>query len=124
MAIQARRRPDAAAYRSDLGGRHRLSIAECRRLLDDRASSNAQIELVRDQLYSFAEAVVIQYARRPRPSASQDGRSRHLEELLAHVPDSESGAITERAGILEFEGGFSREEAERKALADWLEHER
>lgn len=44
-----------------------------------------------------------------------------LDELIAGLSEAERGIFEERAGILELDGGLSREEAERAALKEILE---
>jgi hypothetical protein len=44
-----------------------------------------------------------------------------LDELIAGLSEAERGIFEERAGILELDGGLSREEAERTALREILE---
>jgi len=43
-----------------------------------------------------------------------------LEELIAGLSEAERGLFEERAGVLELDGGLSREEAERAALREIL----
>ena len=49
------------------------------------------------------------------------GHGVDLDELIAGLSEAERGVFEERAGILELDGGLSREEAERAALKEILE---
>jgi hypothetical protein len=43
-----------------------------------------------------------------------------MDELIAGLSEDERGEFEERAGILEHDGGLTKEEAERKALSETL----
>ena len=103
-------------------GRPRLSIAECRRLLGRATDlSDAELERLRDQLYSFARVLVDDYARRLRSGAGVRYLPRQqFEQVLAELPVEERAQIEERAAILEYDGRLERDAAQRKSIADWL----
>jgi hypothetical protein len=48
------------------------------------------------------------------------GQGEGLKELLAGLTKEERGLFEERAGIMELDGGLSREEAELEALREIL----
>jgi hypothetical protein len=86
----------------------RLSLPECRRLLGREATdlSDAKIEGLRDQLYTFAQAVRAQV-------------SGNVHALQRRVVASQRDPVDveERAAIMEFDGGLPRALADRLACA-------
>ena len=103
-------------------GHPRLSIAQCRRHLGHATEfSDAEVALLRDQLYSFARVLVDDYARRPRRGVGvrQLPRSQ-FEQALAALPVEDCAQIEERAAILEYDGRLERDAAQRKSIAGWL----
>jgi hypothetical protein len=101
--------------------RPRLSITECRRLLS--ASTNlgdTEIEQIRDHLYLLAQALIDDFARRPRRASGAPTLPREFNQALAEVPIEERAQIEERAAILEYDGRLERDSAQRKSIADWL----
>ena len=116
-----------------------LTLEKCREILgDDCPKSDAELELLRDQLYGLAdvavEAFVEQRKRRKdaRPAytggeiGAIDGGNGvgHVQEpvrfqdAVALLPEDEGAEVEERAAIHEFEGGLDREAAERAAFSD------
>ncbi len=82
-----------------------LSIQRCREILGaDAPDSNEGIEALRDELYVVARVWL--EAGSPRAA---------LSALAQTTADPE--ALEERAAIMEFDGGLSRAEAERRVLA-------
>lgn len=93
--------------------RRRLTVAECRQRLGDDAPDldDAQLLEVRDRLYDLA-AVVLK-------------RGRSLEDtttkaVLALSP-SDRHDVEERAAIMQYDGGLTRDQAERLALGQHLQ---
>ena len=87
-----------------------LSLAECRRQLGGLEISDDELRRVRDELEALAEVAI------SRVLSSRARRSAHLAavELLC---EDERAEFEERAAIMEFDGGLSRTNAERSALA-------
>ena len=89
----------------------RLSIARCRQLLGGIGNRlpDAAVEQLRDQLYAIAECVVrLEY----------DSPRMRLEHRLGSLPGSDRLSVSERAAILEFDGGLSEGQALERAL-EW-----
>jgi hypothetical protein len=82
-----------------------------------------RIEHIRDELYAFAEAIVVGHALHRR-LGGEEQPANQLDDVLKHVPGEAHCTIAERAGIIEFEAGVSRDEAERAALDEWIKGER
>jgi hypothetical protein len=92
----------------------RLSLAKCRQLLGDETISDAELCGHVDTLCGFAELVCDAYVSSSEPHA---GRSDHLR-TAALGEDWE--AVEERAAVREYDGGQSRDEAERAAVCEVL----
>ena len=88
----------------------RLSIDACRRLLPNKGEglSDLHIEQLRDQLYALARTVMPMHDSPPTPS---------FDVLISSLPESDIAELEERAAIIEFDGGLSRDQAERLAFA-------
>jgi len=69
-------------------------------------------------------ALVIQHAKeraRERERGFQAlGLREGLDELIAGLSEEERAKFEERAGILEYDGGLTKAEAERQALSEIL----
>jgi len=91
-----------------------LPVATCRRLLGSASSgmSDQQICRLRDDLYEIAEVAVTLRgtAQTIRPDV----------DALAIVSDDERDLALERAAIFEFDAGFARGTATRRALAETM----
>jgi len=87
-----------------------LSIGRCRELLGDdlRDRTDGEVAGLLDELYAVARAVAAQV---PDP----DVRRRVWSEL----PADERADIIERAAIMEYDGGLTRDAAERAAIAQF-----
>lgn len=106
-----------------------LSLDRCRVLLGavERSRSNAELEAMRDHLYTFARFAVAAYFRAEGEGAEESGgigESRHFVSALSMFPDKDREELRERAAILEFEGRIGRDQAERRAVRDLLEGQR
>ena len=64
---------------------------------------------LRDQLYAIAGIAVTEYTANKARFASAVGA----------LPENERQDAEERAGIMEFDGGLSRDQAERLAISDY-----
>ena len=93
----------------------RLNISDCRRLVD--GGTDEELALVRDQLYAIAEVTVRAFVE-TRRSNTRDGGP--LDKALGWLPEEDAEHATERAAIIEFDGGKPRAEAERRALRSIL----
>ena len=97
--------------------RHRrvLSIQRCRTILGAGANkSDSEIEQLRDQLYTIARVWIDGGAKMVRSPSM---------EFLASLPKHDRCEIEERAAVMEFDGGLSRPEAERTAIAAFMRHQ-
>ncbi len=109
-----------------------LSLQRVRKLLGNQANlSDSNVELLREQLYVIAD-VVCENARTKGPTkqtaatesalvaANSVGRSHEMfETLVSTFLPTEREEVEERAAILEYDGGLSRADAERMALAEF-----
>lgn len=91
-----------------------LSVKKCREILGHVSpESDADLELLRDQLYTLANASLEVFS-------SQNGRSVKSPEpassFTAEVSEDERYEVEERAAILEFDGGVDRAIAQKLAL--------
>jgi hypothetical protein len=88
-----------------------LSLERCRALLDsDCPLTDAQIERLRDQIRVHAEVIF--------DTMNAPGFITPFSEALRRLPDSEEAE--ECAAILEFDGGMSRNRAEKKAVMNFM----
>lgn len=113
-----------------------LSLAKCREILgDDCPHSDAEMEMLRNQLYAVAGAVVEACSDKRHKKKSQDMHAAAGETMktvgagpeppkqtafadtLALLPEADRYEIEERAGIIESDSGLDREAAERAALS-------
>lgn len=105
-----------------------LSLSRCRDLLGPSSPlSDPEVDALRQQLYSLAELVVSAVnGRSCSPSASDvssnigdfEGAS-SFWAFHQRLSDDQQYGLGERAAILEFDAGLSREESERVALEDY-----
>jgi hypothetical protein len=109
-----------------------LSFAKCREVLGAGSSeSDADLELLRDQLYALARATVeaFPHQRCKNDSLHALNDARHafniktveipttsFPDALELLSEEDRYAVKERAAILEFDGGLSRDAAEQAAL--------
>ena len=93
-----------------------LSVARCRSLLSNEAKDwpDAKVEAIRDELYALA-GVLLDGVRRAEVA---DVRS--MKTALPLVSSDKRPDLEERAAILEFDAGLSRDEAERAAMTDYV----
>ena len=70
--------------------------------------SDAEIAALRDSMYSFAACLVAAYSADWAALAATG---------ISHLTEDERVEIEERVAILEFEGGLTRDQAERLALS-------
>lgn len=111
--------------------RKKLSLGHCRSVLGDHLTiSDAEVLRLRDELYLLAEVTL--EGLRGREQRQRSGRPSFVIQNLSAtqtpssplsvVPAKERESFAERAAILEFETGLSREDAERRALLEWAGH--
>lgn len=88
-----------------------LTIAECRAALGaGHSMSDEELERLRAELYALARASADAFIGRPASSSMFD-------QTLKCLSESDRDAVVERAAILEFDAGRTRDAAEREALA-------
>ena len=89
-----------------------ISLERCRKILGPGVSvSDENLAALREQLYSFAELALDFRDKRQKlvlPATNA------FEQLANSQEDPE--VLRERAAIIEFDGKFSRDEAERRAF--------
>lgn len=88
----------------------RLGLAKCRTLLADKSLSDAEVSGHLDALYSLAEVACDAFSE----------RAGCFDALRNLAPDEDWEAVEERAALREYEGGQSRDEAERAAVCEVL----
>ena len=112
-----------------------LSLAKCREILGTESpESDADLELLRDQLCGLARVVVEGCPRQRRgngPQTSPDAARQAIAgaarvgsavkpagfaDALAMLPEKDRYDVEERAAIMEFDGGLNRDAAERAAF--------
>ena len=76
-----------------------LSLKKCRQLLGIVDATDEELESIRNALYAFVHLIVD-----------------HEENQLGSDSKLDSVEFEERAAIVEFDGGLSREESERIAF--------
>lgn len=90
-----------------------LSLSSCRRHLGAAGAdmSDAEVTLLRDQMYDLVHSVLAVY-----PGSAARPECPSLEQLTRE--DRE--AVEERAAVLEFDAGMTRTEATRTAIASHI----
>jgi hypothetical protein len=92
----------------------RLSLAKCRQLLGDDTNTDDEICCHEAALHGFAELVCDAYA------VSSESHGDRFDRLRAVAPGEDWEAVEERAALREYEGGQSRDKAERAAVYEVL----
>ncbi len=93
-----------------------LSIEECRRILGGGfEGSDGELENLRRSLYGIANGLVDAYRRNGVPPAPVEVSE--IGDAIVDLPVDIQEVVLERAAIMEFEGGVSRDKAERYSLA-------
>lgn len=88
-----------------------ISLERCRKVLGPKTGlSDETLATLREQLYCFAE-VALNVRDRQKTTDSEPFA---LEQAAKSPEDLE--ALRERAAIIEFDGNFSRDDAERLAI--------
>ncbi len=96
-----------------------LSIKRCREVLGNKvALEDDEIQQLRDQLYSLANAIL---DISPRTSS---GPETNLDAVSHLMTEEEAEEVSERAAVREFDGHMPREEAERAAVVDVIRKRR
>jgi hypothetical protein len=96
-----------------------ISLERCRKVLGPKNRlSDENLATLREQLYCFAELALNVRDRQK----TTDSEPCALEQAAKSPEDLE--ALRERAAIIEFDGNFSRDDAERQAITLSLENER
>jgi len=117
-----------------------LSLKRCRELVgNEYRLSDSELQRLTERLYEIAHVAVENFkpcpanrkhrhdqtkqkrAKTSRPH-SGSGSQGDYATLLALLSDDERYEIEERAAILEFDSGYSREKAEEYALREFRKH--
>ena len=99
-----------------------LSLQRCREILGPNCRLNDQdLERLRDQMYGLADVTIAQLGDcRSNQSKTYYGPPKldnnAFKAALKLLPNEESEEVEERAGIIEFDAGIDRDEAERQAV--------
>jgi len=119
-----------------------IPLEHCRRIPGNCDKSEADLELLRDQLYAVARVAVEAYTRQRRGNGAQkapdacqrtfDGTARVQEpskpagfhDALAMVPEEDRYDVEERGAIMEFDGGLDRDAADRAAFSEYCRAKR
>lgn len=97
-----------------------VSLERCRELIDQNHElTDERLEQVRDDVYQLASVAVEAFVHRPDVMRSQHD-SATFYAVLHGVGGELATGILERAAIAEFDGGVSRDEAERAAVFDFV----
>jgi hypothetical protein len=94
-----------------------LSLHKCREILGPAWSlTDAQLERLRDGLTGLADVALGLLSAR-----LQNGIRGGFDAALTLIPAADRDEITERAAILEVDGGMDQSQAENEALRIWQE---
>ena len=101
-----------------------LTLQRCREIVGaDCVRSDADLERIRDHLRALAEVAVEAFPLNPHTAPPRDPppdrKLRDPDEFgaaLQLVAEDERYAVTERAAIMEHDGGLDRAHAERRAI--------
>ena len=115
-----------------------LKLERCREILgDDCRLSDAELQLLLDQLYGLADVATTAFVETRRgngPQTAPEAKIRafgggadveHVHEPVGFqdairlLPEDERGDLEERAAVHEVEGGLDRDAAERAAFCDY-----
>lgn len=114
-----------------------LSLQKCRELVGCNSTlSDSSLELLRDQLYAFADIATTEFIEQRRSSCFENSFGKGLqlvanpealavpsetedfEEFLRLLPAEEHEESEERAAVLEYDGGLIRNQAERVVMIE------
>jgi hypothetical protein len=97
-----------------------LSVARCRSLLPNETKDwpDAKVEALRDELYALA-GVLLDGVR-----LGEVAEALSIKTALSLIPLDQRVDVEERAAILEFDAGLSRDDAERTAMTHYVLHRR
>lgn len=99
-----------------------LSLQKCRSLLGaDCKLTDAELELLREDLYAFADVAVGAFCAQKKVGSGIGPMSQNVSGCLSVIPGPEREAVEERAAILECQGGLKKPEAERQAFGEWVQ---
>jgi hypothetical protein len=101
-----------------------LSLQECRKILGPTCSLNdLELENYRDSLYALADISLNAY---PKLQSSREitlpiqPKSVTFESMLNLLSKAEQEETIERAAIMEFEGGLTRQIAQKASLSPFF----
>jgi hypothetical protein len=95
-----------------------LSLDNCRRYLrTDEDISDEELAIVREQLFALA-GTLLDFWKNERAGTTEIRSIDSAKEFFA--PDQVE-SIEERAAVIEFDGNYSRDEAERLAIKSAFE---
>lgn len=114
-----------------------LSLQKCRELLGYNSTlSDSSLELLRDQLYAFADIATTELIEQGRNGCAENSfgnglqlvanpealavpsEAEDFEEFLRLLPAEEHEESEERAAVLEYDGGLMRNQAERVVMIE------
>ena len=108
-----------------------LSLRKCREALTGATGiSDQELEVLRDQLYALASIVVACHAEdgkapqggladhADQPEGGSQNPAAGFEDAALLLSWDERVEVEERAAILQYDGGFPRDEAEKRAVTD------
>ena len=114
-----------------------LSLQKCRELLSSNSVlSDSSLELLRDQLYAFADIATTELIEQRRNGRYENSLGRRLqlvavpqalaitdeavdfEEFLNPLSLDEREESEERAAVMEYDGGLPRKQAERVVMIE------
>ncbi|MCU1311412.1 MAG: hypothetical protein JWO20_2537 [Candidatus Angelobacter sp.] len=89
-----------------------ISLERCRKLLSNgNRFTDDELIALRDRLVSLAD-IALHHSQKENVESRREG-------VLHVIPEPDRYEAEERAAILQYEGGITREEAERRAILEW-----
>jgi len=94
-----------------------LDLERCREILGNHAAiSDDRLRRLREEMYLLANVLSECVIAGTKGGVASSPNAGAFDDAAAHLPMHDRDEAEERAAILEFEGGFSRDEAERRAI--------
>jgi len=103
-----------------------LSLKECRKILGPSCSlTDSDIEQLREGLHALADIALEVYPKLQTPNTTPPLTTKQtitFEDMFKLLSETEKDEVIERVSIIEFDGKFTRKEAEEITMSKYLKN--